>query len=140
MASRKPAIRAREAITTRTSSAGLLRRHREMLRILRSGQLIIDRKAAAAANARRGQRGSDTCDSHLRRCEHGLDTVLRRARRPAIATRAHAWIRTTRTAPSLRTVARRRRVDQHAQRRHAQDAAESCATVYATARDVIATR
>ena len=106
------------------ASAGRLRRHSEMLRILRSSELVVERECRGRRDACRGQRRKRQArDPHLRRGKHGFDAIRRRPGIGRIATGAHASVGVVEQCPRLRTSARRRRVDQHSKRRHAQEVA-----------------
>ena len=84
-----------------------LRRDRDMMGRVGTGELVLEREAGGAGDARRGHRRQhDARDAHLRRGEHDFDPVGARPRGSAVPSLLHAVAGGIEERPRLRAIRR----------------------------------
>ena len=101
------------------SAVASLRRHGDVMRGVRPGELVFERKSGGAGDARRRHgRQRDRRDAHLRSGEHDLDPVRAGPRGRTMPALAHASAGGIEQRPGVGTVRRGRGGEQDAQHRH----------------------
>jgi hypothetical protein len=101
------------------SAVGALRRHGDVVRGVRSGELVFERESGGAGDARgRHGRQCDRRDAHLRSGEHNLGPVRGGPGGGTIPAHAQASAGGIEQHPGVGTVRRGRGGEQDAQHRH----------------------